>query len=213
MHHRPVAGLVSPPIHIQVILLHLPNGPFTTSHLIPSPIQTTFLVLSFSFLHLFHSNYSWNTSRLPPPTLIQSVALELTTCPRALIYEKGGAPAKLSYQNRPVFHPFIWHLKSNYTNMLHCKTRAHCSKFRFYVLSVTLWPTVRGQKAEKHFCQSNDIFMYWYKSSNEMYSHNSPTVLLEEVCTNTKYKLCYKRSIQYWPFFGEDFSVNCICVY
>ena len=104
-----------------------------------------------------------------PKTLIQTEALELTTCPSALIYEKG--EPKLSYENRPVFHPFIWHLKSNYTNMLHCKTRAHCSKFRLAVLDI------RGQKAEKHFCQSNDIFMYWYNSSNEMYQQKECSIL------------------------------------
>ena len=156
----------------------------------PSPAHTSFphcylgdrlsCIVSFSSsFPLFHPNCSLTT---PPPleTLIQTEALELTTCPRALIYERG--EPKLSYQNRPVFHPFIWHLKSNYTNMVHGKTRAHCSKFRFG--SVDLWQwwwwswswwrwrrspskyscwhvsvfVHRGRKSEKHSCQSDHIF-------------------------------------------------------
>lgn len=119
---------------------------------------------------LLQSNYSQNTSS--PSTLIQSVALQLTTCPRALIYEKG--EHKLSYQNRPVFHPFIWHLKSNYTNMLHCKTRAHCSKFRLAVL----WHRCTEGKKQK---------------STPMISLCTDTTVLTK-CTN-------KKSVQYWLFF------------
>ena len=138
----------------------------------PSPAHTSFphcyfgdrlscIVPFSSSFPLFHPNCSLTT---PPPleTLIQTEALELTTCPLALIYERG--EPKLSYQNRPVFHPFIWHLKSNYTNMVHGKTRAHCSKFRL----LAVWEETEGKKQKS---PSNDIFMYWYNSSNKTYQY------------------------------------------
>ena len=182
----------------------------------PSPAHTSFphcylgdrlsCIVSFSSsFPLFHPNCSLTT---PPPleTLIQTEALELTTCPRALIYERG--EPKLSYQNRPVFHPFIWHLKSNYTNMLHCKTRAHCSKFRL----LAVWEETEGKKQKSHpmisLCTDSTVLTKRTNIKCTCTPYTSLTMYVPLQNMN-----CVTRVfIQYCFFSGEDFSVTCLCV-
>ena len=130
--HCPGLGPPTPPwVHIQVILVHLLNGP-------PPMAPHTYFPGYFNllFCEVFHivrnHHHRLNpflhspkySPKLPLQPLFQAKPLSWPHAPR--YFDLWGGGAEESWQNRPVFHQFIWHLKSNYTNMLRCKTRAHC---------------------------------------------------------------------------------------
>ena len=169
----------------------------------PSPPHTSFPE-SFSNCHLscivflisppFPSNYSQNTSPPSPSNPYSKHSPWADHMPARFDLWEGGASAETELAKRPVFHPFIWHLKSNYTNMLHCKTRAHCSKFRLAVL----WHRCTEGKKQKStpmisLCTDTTVLT---KCTNVPTSHNGPTSLTKMYhCTSTKYELCYEGRV------------------